>query len=380
MWGPIQTGMLDLGGNSGDGVRIVSVSGNTVGGTSAAARNVISGNGGDGVEISGSPATVNLIQGNYIGVTVDGALPLGNGSNTAGSGVKITGAVNNTIGGVAAGARNIIADNARGVEITGATAQQNFVQGNFIGTDVGGTVTDPNGIPFSGDEFGNKNEGVLISGGAHDNTIGGTVAEARNIISGNGSMFVVDGVHISGSTTTTGNLVMGNYIGTDVSGSLVRGNSGAGVFIEGAPSNTIGGTVAGSRNVISGNGRGVEIFGATASGNLVQGNFIGTNAAGTAAAGNAADRDLHQFRARYNHWRNDHRREKRNLRQCRSRPSHLRCQRLGHARPGQLHWHQRFRYGCYPERPRWRLHQRRSEQHCWWDFNIDAECDLRKQL
>ena len=88
-------------------------------------------------------------------------------------------------------------------------------------------------------------------------------------------------------TGTTGNKVQGNFIGTDVTGTLDLGNVVNGVIIERRRDNTVGGTVAGARNVISGNTNdGVHINGAGASGNNVLGNFIGTSAVGTAAVGN----------------------------------------------------------------------------------------------
>ena len=90
-----------------------------------------------------------------------------------------------------------------------------------------------------------------------------------------------------GGTGATGNLVQGNYIGTDVTGLLDRGNSGIGVLMFDAPGNTIGGTTAAARNIISGNnGDGVRFQGLDANGNVLQGNYIGTDVTGTADLGN----------------------------------------------------------------------------------------------
>src|SRR6185295_18010727 len=92
---------------------------------------------------------------------------------------------------------------------------------------------------------------------ASNNTIGGTTTAARNIISGHASQ----GIAIV-NTGTTGNLVQGNFIGTNVNGTAAVSN-GSGVGITNAPGNTIGGAVAGARNVISGNigdGVGIGIF------------------------------------------------------------------------------------------------------------------------
>ncbi len=242
-------GNFRAGVSIGDGA-----SDNTIGGTTPEARNDISGNDGDGVRIEFGGGTGNLVQGNFIGIDVTGASPLGND----GAGIRIA-ASPNTIGGTMAGAGNVISGNLAGV-FTDIGAGGDLVQGNFIGTDVTGTA------PLGNSLFG------LIMG--NNNTIGGTTAGARNVISANG----IAGIDIIGS----GNLVQGNFIGMDVTGTAPLGNAD-GVRIAG--SNTVGGTTAGAGNDISGNTIGVDIDGGT--GNLVQGNFIGTDATGTAPLGNS---------------------------------------------------------------------------------------------
>src|SRR5205814_3595386 len=115
--------------------------------------------------------------------------------------------------------------------------------------------------------------------GNANNLVGGTVSGARNIISGNTSY----GVDINGiSDPATGNVVAGNFIGTDLSGTLDLGNAADGVLIRfGATLNTIGGTTAAARNVISGNNvAGVQVQDAGTNSNVIAGNFIGTNPAG----------------------------------------------------------------------------------------------------
>jgi len=265
------TGTAKLG-NSGDGVLIQQGPvGNTIGGTTAAARNVISGNGGSGpggFGVSIGLATSNVVQGNFIGTDVTGAKALGN----VHGGVIVQDAASSTIGGATASARNIISGNTgNGITIDGPTATANLLQGNFIGTDVTGTLAR-----------GNSGNGVQISSGATNNTIGGTVGGAGNLIAANNA----NGIYITGSGTSA-NPVLGNFIGTNASGATNLGN-GAGVAIDNSASNnTIGGTGAGAGNVISGNSvDGIDI---SSDGNLVQGNKIGTNAAGTAALGNTFD-------------------------------------------------------------------------------------------
>ena len=244
--------------------------GNTIGGSAAGARNVISGNISDGVLIQGNGASSNLLEGNFIGTDSSGTQPLGNG----GDGVLVEGgAMNNTIGGSAA-APNIISGNgASGVHLLGPGTVGNVVAGNDIGTILGGTRSLPN------------HDGVTIEAGAASNLIGGTVAAALNIISGNGGT----GVHLLGSGTT-GNVVEGDRIGTDISGLNPLPN-GTGVVIEaGATGNTIGGSAAGVRNVISGNSsHGVLIQGSGTSFNVVAGDFIGTDAAGAHPLSNGGD-------------------------------------------------------------------------------------------
>jgi hypothetical protein len=126
--------------------------------------------------------------------------------------------------------------------------------------------------------------------------VGGNVPTAgnvilHNVVSGNTST----GVQLLGPGAT-GNLIQANYIGLDATGSvaLPGETQSAGVFIESAPGNTIGGTSAATRNVISGNAgvngqnsAGVYFFSGSA-GNVVEGNFIGTNATGSTGIGNGA--------------------------------------------------------------------------------------------
>jgi trimeric autotransporter adhesin len=276
------TGQVALG-NGRHGVNLsLQAENNLIGGMAAGAGNVISGNAADGVHLEGfadppfSTFTVagNVIRGNFIGTNAGGAVAVGNGQNGVTVGPL---AADNTIGGSTIGAGNVISGNAQnGVLITGS-ATGTVVAGNLIGTDGTGKAAIPNGtvgVPFIGD-------GVRIDGAA-GNTIGGTAAGARNVISGN----VSDGVDLRSGAT--GNLVVGNYIGTDATGAVALGNQEDGVYFEGASGNSVGGLTAGERNVISGNdANGVFLYGPGSDNNLIRGNFIGTDAAGTGGVGNA---------------------------------------------------------------------------------------------
>jgi hypothetical protein len=244
------TGTLDLG-NAWSGVRIWGgAQDNTVG-----PGNTISGNDRVGVDIEDTGTTGNVVWGNHIGTDADGTSSVGNPS----SGVRIwDGAQDNAVG-----PDNTISGNGQnGVQITGSDTMGNIIVGNLIGTDPGGTA----GV-------GNNWNGIQLSSGARNNTIG-----PDNVISGNDldGVFLIDG-------ETTGNAVSGNYIGTDGSGTADLGNSHTGVAILRAPGNTIG-----PDNVISGNDRyGVYMYDAGTTGNTVSRNYIGTAADGVTALGNA---------------------------------------------------------------------------------------------
>ena len=230
----------------------------------------------------------NLIEGNFIGTDQSGSFQLGNDT-----GVFINGASGNTIGGLTAtpgtGAGNVIAgysistasaQGGVGVDIANAGASDNLVEGNLIGTDARGKqALVPSQQPASG-------VGVLINNTSGSNTVGGLTTAARNVISG----FVI-AIEIyapqSPSNPVSGTTVEGNYIGTNASGVVVAGLSNTtGIFVNGVPSNTIGGTARGARNVISGNTTGIYLLGPTTSGNLVQGNYIGLDPTGRSAEPN----------------------------------------------------------------------------------------------
>lgn len=249
-------------GNAADGIYIWGAHSTTIGGTTSSARNIISVNERHGVLIHGNGATGTLVQGNYIGIDVTGIQKLGNGVD----GILILGAPNNTIGGTTSNARNVISDNGGyGIVIASSNAINNLVQGNYIGTDFTGTA-----------DFGNGISGIYISQ-APFNAIGGTIEGARNIISGNGQ----DGIVLEG---TTGTQVQGNYVGTDFTGTVAVSNGRDGVYLYVADGNTVGGTTTGARNVISGNhDNGLKLVGNQ---NIVQGNFVGTDVTGTIDLGN----------------------------------------------------------------------------------------------
>lgn len=214
--------------------------------------------------ISANGAIVGCI----IGLDPTGLVKLPNVS--LGIGADSTGLL--LIGGVLPAERNIISGNGYAIGFgctSGVGGTGHFIQGNFIGTDATGAAAAGN------------NSGISLCYGTTNVTIGGVTAAARNVISGNNG----GAVNISSSfcvTCVTGTLVQGNYIGTDLTGTLPLGNAGSGVG-----SNTIGNDVI--DNVISANtGSGIVVnSGTPADGSLIQGNRIGTDASGLLPLGNA---------------------------------------------------------------------------------------------
>lgn len=186
-------GTTDLG-NNGVGVWLVDgANSNTIGGDSASERNVISGNSGHGVHIEGGSTLSNTVSGNYIGTNAAGTSDLGNND----AGVLLDNSSGNTVGGTTSGERNVISGNATdGIWLYGDSADNNVMQGNYIGTNAAGTGN-----------IGNANNGINISFSADSNLVGGTVAGASNLIRYNGSSGVI--VPNSGSLN---NAIIGNSI------------------------------------------------------------------------------------------------------------------------------------------------------------------------
>ncbi len=341
LYGPETTGNVIAGnliGVNGDatvamanlnaGVNIIGgAHDNTVGGTTDAERNIISGNMNSGVRIAGPATHGNDIVGNYIGTNIDGSYAIANniagvqiddqswgntigpvnlvsgnlgpgilikggatlngvaanfiGTNALGGaalmnifGVRIEGsATYNSIGGVTLTDANLISGNQfEGIYILDTGTIGNVVFSNTIGTNYGATAAVPNST------------GVFITGGAQSNHVG--QATSGNLIAGN----FVNGVRIQGTGTNL-NTVAGNTIGVDGTGSLALPNIIDGVTIAlGAQENIIGGDTPDAGNLISGNSQhGVNLEGAATTNNIVSGNYIGVDPGGTSAIPNGED-------------------------------------------------------------------------------------------
>jgi YVTN family beta-propeller protein len=235
------TGSLDEG--NGHGILIDNSQNNDVGGL---VRNVISGNEGMGVFITGPRATGNRIRSNRIGTDVSGSSAIANN----GTGVLLWGP-RNTVGGPSIGDRNIISGNGIGILID-VDAGNSTILANFVGVDASGTVP-----------LGNAGWGIEVLSDA--NTIGGPSSFNINVISGNG----LGGVRLAGSN----NGFYETFIGTDLGATLNLGNAGPGVQIDGGSDNTFG--VLGTVSILHNTGEGVVILAGER--NSLDGSFIHSN-------------------------------------------------------------------------------------------------------
>jgi uncharacterized repeat protein (TIGR01451 family) len=225
-------------GNGGDGVDQNGAASNTIGGIAGTTGNIISGNNGDGIYLGTGNDT--LVEGNFIGTNGAGTAALGNGQ----AGVLFANASYATIGGTIKGTGNLLSGNeGSGIDCFVLGSGNELIEGNLVGVDVTGTHA-----------LGNGNHGIRIAGPL-DCTIGGTTAAAANVIGANAG----DGINLN-IGPSNGSVIEGNFIGTDVSGTLNLGNNGAGIFI-GSDQVTIGGTSTGEGNVIADNQQGGVAFG-----------------------------------------------------------------------------------------------------------------------
>lgn len=256
---------------------VVQGPGNFIGGSEPGTGNVISGNNWVGVQINGRDASGNFIQGNIIGLDATGSSVIEGGIGSSDPlGIELNECLNTTVGGINKGEKNIIAGNFEGIFIYAGSAvasqiSNNRIIGNYIGTNPAGSET-----------IGNLGSGISIAyeGGI---TIGGKLPGECNIISGNWGA----GIMIRDSPQTS---ILGNFIGTDPSGTTAIPNQFHGINTDESQGFRIGGPEVGEGNLISGNiGDGINIspvFGRTCVGIIIQGNYIGTDISGAKPLGN----------------------------------------------------------------------------------------------
>ncbi len=293
-------GVYAFGGaapNRRDGILITSSGGNNLIRTS-----IISGNGGNGIELAGNAQGVQVTD-TAVGTNSDIQTAIPNGGN----GIRIAGrAHKNAIGGFQPSIEpqvTVDASRGYGIQIVGS-ARNNVVFHTVIGANAGGTVPLPNLLG-----------GIYVGKGTSATTIGGAAAafqnqilynfgsgltiqsSARNTVSGNqilhnlkAGIAVVGGRNnqigtAGGGNTVTGNgqdgvFVSGDVAGTVVQRNVINQNAGSGVTIGAARKLIVGGSATGAGNLITMNlSYGVYAYG-VCTGTVVQGNLILVNAQG----------------------------------------------------------------------------------------------------
>lgn len=297
--------------NGGFGINFNSATNCLIGGNIMPdERNIIYGNTGTsafGLSFTGNSNNNNLISGNFIG-TSNGVIAAGNEKR----GIAIFGGNNMTI------KNNIICDNDGGIYIDGDQAEGNIIDGNYIGTDISGTIgignKDGTGIFVSeGNNTQIKNNlisanfnGIGIMDNAthvniEDNSIGTditgtiTIANTNLGILNRSDSIVITGNVISGNIGNgiqmfvgSGGIIKDNFIGTDATGTQPLGNTGYGIRVVFATGVIIGGDSLEDGNIISGNWQsGIYLSDLSSVGSLVKNNFIGTDFFGESQIGNS---------------------------------------------------------------------------------------------
>ena len=250
--------------NGADGIH-AEFAGGRIGGVGSGEGNVVSGNGGAGIALINVSSAPTKVQGNVVGLKASGDALAPNGAGQ----VVVSGSDSIDIGGATAAARNVISGggSSNGILLDSLTHDV-LVQGNYIGTDSTGEVGLGNG------------DGVVVAGGSHDNTIGGSVPGAGNVISASSQAAVR--LDLAG----TGNRVLGNSIGTDKDETTVLAND-IGIELTGTTGTIVGSAVPPIGNVIAGSTEAGVVLDTGSDSNTFAGNYVGTDRTDTADFGNA---------------------------------------------------------------------------------------------
>ncbi len=346
---PVQIDGWNQGGAGYDETPLIQIQGN---GTSGLTGLDLESNGNtiDGIAIGGYTGGVaivvngtgNVIEGTYVGVDMAGSAVIAPAES---QGIYVE-AADNTIGGTTAAARDVISGSTVEGVVLSLGADDNLVEGDYIGTDSTGLVALGNqtGVSVGGGATGNTIGGVtstpgtgpgnVISGDTDFGVALGPVASADNVVEGNiiganasntAALGALEGVTIYGSsgntigglTTTPGtgagndiwgnttydvyivttgptndNVVEGNLIGRNLAGTAPTSvASSFGVAVDGGANNTIGGSISGAGNIVTDHSLEVSLAGG--SHNVVQGNQIGGTTAATAAGGSDVGISIH---------------------------------------------------------------------------------------
>lgn len=325
---PTSATTVALPGNGSYGIRVSSSGGssssaNVIGGSVELEANIIGGNGGAGIIISGSNTTGTQINGNYIGAYISG-IDVGN----VGDGVLIEASARDTTLSGTSQARLLLSSNkGYGVRISGTGTQNTVITGNtliglnFVGdgaqpnglggvrsaSGATGTVISGLGVRIAGNTDG---IGVDLQGGSNhrvenayigiapnpsNNALTISAGNAGGILVNGASNTTISGVRIAANTefglrlnNAQNATIRSNFIGLDVNRTAAAGNAGPGIEIINGRNILVGG--ADGRNYIAGNtganGHGIDISGTTTLSVTVAGNTIGL--ARDAARGNSA--------------------------------------------------------------------------------------------
>jgi hypothetical protein len=241
-----------------DGIFINNSTNITIGGTTSAARNIISACGANGINIAGSSTNCTIL-GNYIGTSVDGLTAIPNITN----GIYINASSLITIGGSTSAARNVISGNSvSGILLD--NADDNIISNNYVGTNSTGNVA-----------LGNSLDGIRITTGATGNDILNNVVSANTVV----------GIHAL--DLSSGSDIYGNIIGLGADGTTALGNGEHGIrLVNGSGFTNIGGTGVGQRNYIAKSTYHGIIIDDNSSNCVIKNNYIGSDITGLLARGN----------------------------------------------------------------------------------------------
>ena len=265
------TGTMKVGADMVRGIWVNGSPGNTIGGTTKGTGNVVSGN-ANGIAIENDGSTGNTVQGNVIGLGSDGSI-----IQNSKSGVRIAlGATATIVGSTSPNGtgRNLISGNVIGVSLRDAASQSNKVEGNYIGTDATGTEARPNGTGILISEANGNNIGGQPTGSG--NVVSGNTGvgiDVQGVIQGGNKIYGnLVGTTAAGTAPLPNasgirllNCTAANHVGTSGGGNVISGNTGNGVninksnnqFVQG---NVIGTTRDGSKPIPNGL-NGVQVVG-----------------------------------------------------------------------------------------------------------------------
>lgn len=259
---------IDASGLGGSDVLAINTDGATIRGL------VINHITGAGVRINTHNG--NIIAGNYFNTNATGNTFVG--TTTANTPVIVYGN-SNRIGGTDPGDRNVIGPAVFNGPVVGVSGTGNVVRGNYINVSADGT-----NVLLARTDIADAGIYLYYNGPSYDTLIGGSAPGAGNVIAG-----LTTGISLryDDASADHSNVIQGNYIGTDASGSYAVGPGDTGINIVFSNNTRIGGSEPGAGNLISGYGTGIATYG-NEPGTIIQGNKIGTDSTGTHAIANSS--------------------------------------------------------------------------------------------